>query len=241
MKLMFGNSLLLLSAVMLCCSPAQAATISVNFVQNFVPAQTVDPNVPYGVETVPFWTNVNGNGPSNLRDDSNTPTTLDLAITGGGGKGLYGGTQPNGTPMRASHRTFGTGVSPVFTFSQIPYANYKIITYLAGGNANNSRGRVSDGTTTYFWRAIPFSANLNQTTDTDASDGIAQGNYAIFGSDSAPLSGSSQTITMNYLPAGSAGIGVGGFQVVELVPEPATAMLAMLGSCGLALLCRRRG
>jgi autotransporter-associated beta strand protein len=205
--------------VLLSCSAGQASTISVNFVQNFVPAQTVDANVPYGVESVLFWTNINGNGPSNLRDNTNTPTTLDLAITGGGSKGTYGGAQLDGTPMRASHRTFDAGNSPVFTFSEIPYANYKVIAYLAGGNANDSHGSLSDGTTTYFWRPKPFSAVLDVTTDTDPNDGLTQANYAIFGSDSAPLSGSSQAFTMNYLASSTAGIGIGGFQIVEAAPS----------------------
>ena len=205
--------------VLLSCSAGQASTISVNFVQNFVPAQTVDANVPYGVESVLFWTNINGNGPSNLRDNTNTPTTLDLAITGGGSKGTYGGAQLDGTPMRASHRTFDAGISPVFTFSEIPYANYKVIAYLAGGNANDSHGSLSDGTTTYFWRPKPFSAVLDVTTDTDPNDGLTQANYAIFGSDSAPLSGSSQAFTMNYLASSTAGIGIGGFQIVEAAPS----------------------
>ena len=205
--------------VLLSCSAGQASTISVNFVQNFVPAQTVDANVPYGVESVLFWTNINGNGPSNLRDNTNTPTTLDLAITGGGSRGIYGGAQLDGTPMRASHRTFDAGISPVFTFSEIPYANYKVIAYLAGGNANDSHGSLSDGTTTYFWRPKPFSAVLDVTTDTDPNDGLTQANYAIFGSDSAPLSGSSQAFTMNYLASSTAGIGIGGFQIVEAAPS----------------------
>ena len=226
--------------VLLSCSAGQASTISVNFVQNFVPAQTVDANVPYGVESVLFWTNINGNGPSNLRDNTNTPTTLDLAITGGGSKGTYGGAQLDGTPMRASHGIFNAGISPVFTFSEIPYANYKVIAYLAGGNANDSHGSLSDGTTTYFWRPKPFSAVLDVTTDTDPNDGLTQANYAIFGSDSAPLSGSSQAFTMNYLASSTAGIGIGGFQIVEVVPEPAAATLALLVTGGLLAVRRRR-
>lgn len=107
----------------------------------------MDPNVPYGVEEVPFWTNSNGNGPLNLRDQTGTPTTLDLTIANGN-RNLFGGNSIGGTPMKAGQAFFIAGAGPSFTFSEIPYANYKVVAYLTGYNATNTQASISDGTTT---------------------------------------------------------------------------------------------
>lgn len=133
-------------AVIVSFSAAQDV-VSINLMQNFVAAQTVDPNVPYGVEEVPFWTNSNGNGPLNLRDQTGTPTTLDLTIANGN-RNLFGGNSIGGTPMKAGQAFFIAGAGPSFTFSEIPYANYKVVAYLTGYNATNTQASISDGTTT---------------------------------------------------------------------------------------------
>lgn len=189
--------------------------VSINLMQNFVAAQTVDPNVPYGVEEVPFWTNSNGNGPLNLRDQTSTPTTLDLTIANGN-RNLFGGNNISGTPMKAGQAFFIPNAGPSFTFSEIPYANYKVVVYLTGYNATNTQASISDGTTTYWWRPQPFGPSLNQTTDTDASDGIDQASYAVFGTDENPLTGSSFTLQALLGSSATAGAGIGGFQIVEI-------------------------
>jgi hypothetical protein len=133
--------------------------VSINLMQNFVAAQTVDPNVPYGVEEVPFWTNSNGNGPLNLRDQTSTPTTLDLTIANGN-RNLFGGNNISGTPMKSGQAFFIPNAGPSFTFSEIPYANYKVVVYLTGYNATNTQASISDGTTTYWWRPQPYGPGL---------------------------------------------------------------------------------
>ena len=101
--------------------------------------------------------------------------------------------------------------------NEIPYDNYKVITYLTGFNAGGTQAQITDGTTTYFWRPQPFSATLNQTTDTDDSDGLDQGNYAIFGSNDAPLTSDTLTLSTMLLATAQNGGGLGGFQVVEVL------------------------
>ena len=209
-----------------------AAVVSVNLVRNFVAAQTLDPNVPYGVEEVPFWTNSNGNGPLNLRDQTGTPTTLDLTIANGG-RNLFGGSSIGGTPMKAGQAFFNAGAGPSFTFSEIPYTNYKVIAYLTGYNATNTQASISDGTTTYWWRPQPYGPALNQTTDTDASDGVDQASYAVFGTDENPLTGSSFTLQALLGSSATAGAGIGGFQIVEIPvannPPPPTLNISRNG------------
>ena len=206
--------------------------VSINLMQNLVAAQTVDPNVPYGVEEVPFWTNSNGNSPLNLRDQTGTPTTLNLTIANGG-RNLFGGNSIGGTPMKAGQAFFIAGAGPSFTFSEIPYANYKVVAYLTGYNATNTQASISDGSTTYWWRPQPYGPALNQTTDTDASDGIDQASYAVFGTDENPLTGSSFTLQALLGSSATAGAGIGGFQIVEILvannPPPPTLNISKNG------------
>ena len=220
-----------LYAVIVSFSAAQDV-VSINLMQNFVAAQTVDPNVPYGVEEVPFWTNSNGNGPLNLRDQTGTPTTLDLTIANGN-RNLFGGNSIGGTPMKAGQAFFIAGAGPSFTFSEIPYANYKVVAYLTGYNATNTQASISDGTTTYWWRPQPYGPALNQTTDTDTSDGIDQASYAVFGTDENPLTGSSFTLQALLGSSATAGAGIGGFQIVEILvannPPPPTLNISKNG------------
>ena len=217
-------------AVIVSFSAAQDV-VSINLMQNFVAAQTVDPNVPYGVEEVPFWTNSNGNGHLNLRDQTGTPTTLDLTIAAGN-RNLFGGNSIGGTPMKAGKAFFIAGAGPSFTFSEIPYANYKVVAYLTGYNATNTQASISDGTTTYWWRPQPYGPALNQTTDTDTSDGIDQASYAVFGTDENPLTGSSFTLQALLGSSATAGAGIGGFQIIEILvvnnpPPPSLPTLSI--------------
>ena len=217
-------------AVIVSFSAAQDV-VSINLMQNFVAAQTVDPNVPYGVEEVPFWTNSNGNGHLNLRDQTGTPTTLDLTIAAGN-RNLFGGNSIGGTPMKAGKAFFIAGAGPSFTFSEIPYANYKVVAYLTGYNATNTQASISDGTTTYWWRPQPYGPALNQTTDTDTSDGIDQASYAVFWTDENPLTGSSFTLQALLGSSATAGAGIGGFQIIEILvvnnpPPPSLPTLSI--------------
>lgn len=211
-----------------------AAVVSVNLVRQFATAQTVDPSVPYGVELAPFWTNTTSNTPTNLRDNTGVATTLDLTISGGG-RNVFGAAQINGTAAKAGQLFSTPNNGPLITISEIPYDNFKVIAYLTGYNATNTQASISDGTTTYWWRPKPFAAALSQTNDTDASDGIAQGNYAIFGTEQNPLTGDSVTFQALLGESATAGAGIGGFQIVEVVPEPSTGLLSLFALAAVGL------
>jgi hypothetical protein len=215
-----------------------AAVVSVNFVRQFAAAQTVDPNTPYGVELAPFWTNTTSNTPTNLRDNTGVATTLDLTISGGS-RNIFGAAQINGTSMKAGQAFSTPNLGPSITISEIPYDNFKVISYLTGYNGTNTQASISDGTTTYWWRPKPFAAALSQTTDMDSNDGIAQANYAIFGTEQNPLTGNSVTLQALLGESATAGAGIGGFQIVEVVPEPSTGLLSLLALTGVALRRRR--
>ncbi|MBL6922713.1 MAG: PEP-CTERM sorting domain-containing protein [Akkermansiaceae bacterium] len=215
-----------------------AAVVSVNLVQQFASAQTVDPNTPYGVELAPFWTNTTSNTPTNLRDNTGVATTLDLTISGGS-RNVFGAAQINDTSMKAGQLFSTPNSGPLVTISEIPYDNFKVVTYLTGYNGTNTQASISDGTTTYWWRPKPFAAALSQTSDTDPNDGIAQGNYAIFGSEQNPLTGNSVTLQALLGESATAGAGIGGFQIVEVVPEPSTGLLSLLALAGVILLRQR--
>ena len=215
-----------------------AAVVSVNFVRQFASAQTVDPNTPYGVELASFWTNTTSNTPTNLRDNTGVATTLDLTISGGS-RNVFGAAQINDTSMKAGQLFSTPNSGPSITISEIPYDNFKVITYLTGYDATNTQASISDGTTTYWWRPKPFGAALSQTSDTDPSDGIAQGNYAIFGSEQNPLTGNSVTLQATLGESATAGAGIGGFQIVEVVPEPSTGLLSLLALAGVVFLRQR--
>ena len=225
-----GASFALFSAPLV----TNAAVVSVNFVRQFAAAQTVDPNTPYGVELAPFWTNTTSNTPTNLRDNTGVATTLDINISGGS-RNIFGAAQINGTSMKAGQAFSTPTIGPSFTISEIPYDNFKVITYLTGYNATNTQASISDGTTTYWWRPKPFAAALSQTTDTDSNDGIEQGNYAIFGTEQNPLTGNSVTLQALLGESATTGAGIGGFQIVEVVPEPSTGLLSLLALAGVAL------
>jgi hypothetical protein len=137
--------------------------------------------------------------------------------------------------MKAGQAFFTANAGPSITISAIPYNNYKVITYLTGYNATTTQASISDGTTTYWWRPQPFGAGLNQTTDTDPSNGIDQASYAVFGTDQDPLTGNSVTLQALLGPDATAGAGIGGFQIVEVVPEPSTGLLSLLAIAGVAL------
>ena len=216
-----------------------AAVVSVNLVRQFASAQTVDPSTPYGVELAPFWTNTTSNTPTNLRDNTGVATTLDLIISGGS-RNVFGAAQINDTAIKAGQLFSTPNSGPLITISEIPYENFKVIAYLTGYNATNTQASISDGTTTYWWRPKPFAAALSQTNDTDATDGIAQGNYAIFGTELNPLTSNSVTLQALLGESATAGAGIGGFQIVEVVPEPSTGLLSLLALAAVALRRQRK-
>jgi hypothetical protein len=95
---------------------------------------------------------------------------------------------------------------------------YKVIVYVTGFNANTGAS-ITDGSTTFYYQtlndpATEFSGALAQTTTTTdlgaGANPFAQ--FAVFGSEAAPLTADSITFTVDTLYGG--GSGIGGVQIV---------------------------
>lgn len=101
---------------------ASAASISVNLAKG---GQTINVSGgPYGVEPSSVWTN-GAPGFSNLLDDSNAPTTMDVATNiSESNMGFYGPTYV-GTPFNSGPDAYLSLES--VAIQEIPYAQYKII------------------------------------------------------------------------------------------------------------------
>jgi hypothetical protein len=124
------------------------------------------------------------------------------------------------------------GSDVTITLSDIPYDNYYVIVYLSGWGSPY-KGAYSDGMTTYYADFLSVTPlDLVQSSDTDSSDGYDAGSYVVFGSESGPLSGTSMTITATKF---SGAVGIGGIQVVEVVPEPTSVGLFIISGTGLLL------
>lgn len=177
----------------------------------------------FGVEPVGNWINSSEDMVSDLQNSEGNATTVDMTRSGGARSGSFSGAPLNGSPMKAGLQFFAASSSP-FTLSQIPYANYKVIVYLTGFNGNNA-SLVSDGNSTYYWDPKAFSSILTETIQITYEEGTdaVKSNYAVFGSDTAPLTDSSITISFGLAPGASGGGGIGGFQIVSL-PDPPTTV-----------------
>jgi arylsulfatase A-like enzyme len=194
--------------------PPNPGSISVNLTHS---GQSVD--IPYGVSESSQWTNSAADNLFNLVDDAGAMTTLDVAVSAPGGRNWYGANY-TGTPMHTGPSFYdATDDRTTITLSQIPYDQYQVIVYLSGF-LTNPGAQVSDGTTTFYWDSPdPQDPTLVQTTDTDPTDGIDFANYAVFGSEAAPLTDHSLTLSFGLWADGLAGgAGVGGLQIVEIRP-----------------------
>ncbi|MDC0568027.1 hypothetical protein OAP01_08355 [Akkermansiaceae bacterium] len=202
----------------------RAEVISFNFHATSVNNQRVFGK--FGVEPADNWINSSEDMMSALQNSEGNATTVDMTRSGGARSGSFSGAPLNGSPMKAGLQFFGAS-SPPFTLSQIPYANYKIIVYLTGFNGNNA-SFVSDGNSTFYWDPKAFSSILTETLQTTYEEGTdaVKSNYAVFGSDAAPLTDTSITISFGLAPlapGASGGGGIGGFQIVSL-PDPPTTV-----------------
>ena len=226
------------------CTTVQANIISVNITK----AGEANVSEPYGIaaegSVVANWHNLTGAGTDlNFADDS--ASTVDLAVVKGPSFNVVYPSEYAGTPL-------GVGIQENLT--QTPHSSmtfsdlnanfsqgYKAIVYLTGTSACNAAS-VTDGTTTYYyktlWTSASFDGTLTETTDT-TYDGTAPSvpvaQYAVFGSEAAPLTADSITIEVDALLNSAAAIG--GVQIVA-IPEPAT--LGLLGLFGAAVMGFRR-
>jgi len=207
---------------------AQAAVVSVNFIQNSGnDAQQIDSDETFGIVSqgtvVGGWLNVNAGG-SSITDSAGNPTTISLLSV----------QQPNGqatfnaafsdTPLFAGFDDYTTTATPTsFTISNLNanFPNgYKVIVYV-GGFLTCTNASISDGTTTYYYRAVntavaatnAVTAGFSRTTQTSNLGGgnnpTAQ--YAVFG-DPTLMTSDVKTFTIDVTVGGGAGLC--GFQIV---------------------------
>ena len=219
-KMICGSFLPTFMLMLFSATITRAEVISFNFHATSVNNQRVFGK--FGVEPADNWINSSEDMMSDLQNSEGNATTVDMTRSGGARSGSFSGAPLNGSPMKAGLQFFGAS-SPPFTLSQIPYANYKIIVYLTGFNGNNA-SFVSDGNSTFYWDPKAFSSILTETLQTTYEEGTdaVKSNYAVFGSDAAPLTDTSITISFGLAPGASGGGGIGGFQIVSLPDPPPT-------------------
>lgn len=220
-KMICGSFLPTFMLMLFSATITRAEVISFNFHATSVNNQRVFGK--FGVEPADNWINSSEDMMSDLQNSEGNATTVDMTRSGGARSGSFSGAPLNGSPMKAGLQFFGAS-SPPFTLSQISYANYKIIVYLTGFNGNNA-SFVSDGNSTFYWDPKAFSSILTETLQTTYEEGTdaVKSNYAVFGSDAAPLTDTSITISFGLAPGASGGGGIGGFQIVSF-PDPPTTV-----------------
>ncbi len=135
--------------------------------------------------------------------------------------------------------------------TDIPFSNYEIYIYCDSARANTG-GRISMvGQQDYYLHTVLATQAINTTNNTGAgytqitgtdyatvkAAAGTKGNYVKYSS----LSGTSQTFTLAALDMGDTAtqrFQLDGFQIVEIIPEPAT--IGMLGLGALITLLLRR-
>ncbi len=236
----------LVAAALVVATSAEAAVVSWNQDTN----GTVSGANVAGIVPVANWNNSWPSNPvTDLIDDSGAATTLDIAISTfntwsviGGHPGQDADTTYNKELLNGYLNAGPAPWNPPITYSQIamteiPYANYDVIVYFSS-DVSGRAGDVTDGATNYSFVTVgPASVSganalFAPTTDT-AGTYTTTANYAVF----SGLSGASQTVKVQMRDPDQ-WAGIAGFQVVQVVPEPASLVLIALS--GLVTLRRAR-
>lgn len=216
-----------------------ADVISVNLTEFNSDVQNIVSGQSYGVASlgsaVTGWVNLNQTlSRANLPFSSGSLSTVSFQGTAPNSWGSAAAGY-NNTPMKGMVDDYTATLNPTqMSFSNLNAnfpGGYFAIVYLTGFNANDGAS-ITDGTTTYYYQPVDFTAGswdgtlVQTTTTSDLGSGNAPvAQYAVFGSEQAPLTADSVTFTLNALYGGGAGIG--GAQLVSAVPEPAA--LALIG------------
>lgn len=195
------------------------------------------------------WQNVSANATNlTLTDSSGAATTATMTASGTFGSFVL---SPSGTDEKLNDGWI-TSANPsstptTITLSNIPYASYSIVVYTLASSIFGPRSTTVGGTT--YFLVGPSSESQSgyldgnsstpytyiQGTSTSSGSPTPNGDYVVF----TNLTGSSQTITSATIPSGG-DAPVEGFQIVQIVPEPASVALIALGIPALLGLRRRR-
>ena len=224
---------------------AQAASIGVNLGANFGTLSPADVAgaTPYAQSNYNNVTSIPTN--LSLRDSTGALTIATLTTS----------TNVNFTAIstRASgpdeifnnDRVNSEDTSWSFTLNNIPYDTYSIVVYdmdyAPGAVKGISAGGVTFYTKSPVWNAPGYIDNnldtpftYTQGTSTNPASPTPLSNFVVF----TQLHGGSQTVT---IAGGFSELMVGGFQIVQTVPEPSTWLATLTGGVGgLIVMVRRR-
>lgn len=221
---------------------ARAGSIGVNFGSTSMALAATD------LAGVPGFAQVNWNNVSAaatglvLNDSTGVATTAALTTTNTSISLITSAVADPDEKLNSGRATCITTPSFSFAIASIPYASYSILVY-DHQFASGSTVGITIGATSYYTQAPVYNAAgyldnnastpfiYTQGTSTSSSAPTPVSNYVLF----TGLSGSSQTVVVNGLTTTTPR--VGGFQIIETVPEPAT--IAGIG-IGIAALARRR-
>jgi PEP-CTERM motif len=234
---------------------ARADVIQVNFLggtgaKDMPGATSGAPGGDYSI-----WNNSTFNGStgsssgtiSNLEEVSGTATTA-TAVYGPGNGGSTSVFNSNGVGTNNNQAllyqwiyfdgTITNGVSVTVSTLPSSYTDYDVYVYFES-NTNVATGYVAIGSTSLYYTSSDSlgthdtSADFIQATATSSTS--VQADYAEF----TNLTGSGFTIDLTNT-SGNDNTGIAGFQIVQVVPEPASLACLSIGCAGLLLRRRRR-
>ena len=211
-----------------------AASIGVNY------GNTVNGTLsPADVAGVPLYAQSNYNDVTAaatnrpLNDNTGAATTATLTTTGTVQFGSLSATVSGPDEILNNTRAAGVGTTWSFTLNSIPYEAYSIVVYAMELNLGTVKGIGVGGTTFYTSSPryndpgyidgnpdTPFT--YTQSTSTNPAAPTLLSNYVVF----TGLSGGTQTVTIT---GANSNLRIGGFQIVQVVPEPSTWALALVG------------
>jgi hypothetical protein len=175
-----------------------------------------------------------------LSDDSGYPTPVQLAYSSSSSwENGYGAETPNEELLQAELKTDGGSDTASITLSGVNAGVYDLLVYVANNDVTLVEGAYTVGTTTYY--ATESQGVSNSFTEADGTAlSPATGNYVEFDNIVVPTDDGTIGLSWQGVSGGTNGsdvAAVNALQLVQVVPEPATASLFGLG--GLFMLKRR--